>query len=208
MMNVIFDLDGTIGDTLPLCILAFRKALEPILGRTVTEAEIVATFGVSEEGIIRLFAPNDYERGLKGYVEWYRRLHKDWPRPFDGITEVLQLLRKHGAFVGMVTGKGEPTTWITLKKFGIAKYFDSVKTGSSKGAVKDVGIAEIIAENPFPKDSYLYVGDSPADVDACRKAGIRIAAAGWAKTTDCAALKAKDPDYFFNSVADLRAFIE
>jgi beta-phosphoglucomutase-like phosphatase (HAD superfamily) len=41
---VIFDLDGTVADTLPLCIAAFKKSVEPLLGKTVSEEEIIATF--------------------------------------------------------------------------------------------------------------------------------------------------------------------
>mgnify|MGYP006357288589 CR=1 FL=1 len=43
--GVIFDLDGTIGDTVPLCIKAFRKAIEPLIERSVSDEEIIATFG-------------------------------------------------------------------------------------------------------------------------------------------------------------------
>jgi phosphoglycolate phosphatase-like HAD superfamily hydrolase len=207
-MNVIFDLDGTVGDTLPLCIEAFVRAIEPLVGRKIHKSEIVATFGASEEGIIRRFVPDRYDEGIAGYVEWYRRLHRNYPRPFDGIPEILKLLRERGCFVGMVTGKGEPTTWITLDEFGIKKYFKSVKTGSPDGPVKDVKLVEMIAEFNLAKDECLYVGDSPADIDACRKVGIKIAAAGWAGTADVAALRAKNPDYLFATVAEFRAFIE
>ena len=53
---LIFDLDGTIGDTLPLCIKAFRRSIEPLIGRSVSDAEIIATFGPSEEGTIMALA--------------------------------------------------------------------------------------------------------------------------------------------------------
>jgi phosphoglycolate phosphatase-like HAD superfamily hydrolase len=207
-MNVIFDLDGTIADTLPLCIEAFIRAIEPLVGHAITEAEIVATFGASEEGIIRRFAPDRYDEGLAGYVDWYRRLHGICPRPFEGIPELLRFLRDRGSFVGLVTGKGEPTTAITLEEFALTKYFDCVKTGSPSGIVKDLRIAEILAEFHLTKESCLYVGDTIADIASCRKAGIRIAAAAWAKTADIAALRAHHPDYVFESIADLRAFLQ
>mgnify|MGYP001789072824 CR=1 FL=1 len=47
---VIFDLDGTLGNTLPLCIQAFRQSVEPLINRSISDAEIIATFGPSEEG--------------------------------------------------------------------------------------------------------------------------------------------------------------
>jgi beta-phosphoglucomutase-like phosphatase (HAD superfamily) len=54
---VIFDLDGTIANTLPLCIAAFRKSIEPLLQASISDEEIIATFGPSEEGTIRKLIP-------------------------------------------------------------------------------------------------------------------------------------------------------
>jgi len=49
---MIFDLDGTIGNTLPLCIKAFRETIETFMKRKISDEEIIATFGPSEEGTI------------------------------------------------------------------------------------------------------------------------------------------------------------
>jgi phosphoglycolate phosphatase/pyrophosphatase PpaX len=208
-MNFLFDLDGTLGNTLPLCIHAFHEALEPIVKRPLSDAEIIAHFGPSEEGLMQALVPEHYDEGLDGYIACYRRLHREYTqRPFEGMTEILRFLKDRGAFVGMVTGKGERSARITLEIYGVAQYFDCVKTGAARGPIKDECIAEIIASRSDPKESYLYVGDSPADVDACRKVGIKIVAAGWAATTDCAVLRAKNPDFFFATVPEFRAFVE
>ena len=65
---VLFDFDGTVGNTLPLCIAAFQKAITPLAGRSFSEREIVATFGPSEEGTIRALIPQFYEQGVEGYL--------------------------------------------------------------------------------------------------------------------------------------------
>jgi len=49
---LIFDLDGTLANTLPLCVAAFRKSVEPLLDRAISDEKIIATFGPSEEGTI------------------------------------------------------------------------------------------------------------------------------------------------------------
>ena len=48
MKCLIFDLDGTLGNTLPLCIAAFKQAIEPLAGRSLSDAEIIATFGLGK----------------------------------------------------------------------------------------------------------------------------------------------------------------
>jgi len=57
MSHFIFDLDGTIGNTLPLCVTAFREALESLAGRPLSDAAIMATFGPSEEGTVMALVP-------------------------------------------------------------------------------------------------------------------------------------------------------
>ena len=207
-MNIIFDLDGTLGNTLPLCIAAFRRAIEPCLGRTLSDAEIIEHFGPSEEGTIRTLAPDSYDTALESYLDWYRKLHAEYPEPFEGIPEILKSLRERDTFIGMVTGKGERSTLITLEQYGLEGYFDIIKTGSPDGPVKPGRIEELISERCDPKESYLYVGDSPSDVDACRVVGIRIVGAAWAETTDIERLCEKGPDYLFRSVSDFGSFLE
>lgn len=125
---VIFDFDGTIGNTLPLCIAAFRRAIEPLAGKQLPDEEIVATFGPSEEGTIRILAPHAYEQGLADYLNCYRELHDMCPSPFDGIPELLEWLKARGIIIALVTGKGRRSCSISLEQYGIARFFDLVET--------------------------------------------------------------------------------
>src|SRR5882757_1458419 len=104
--GVIFDLDGTLANTLPLCIRAFREAVSPLIQRPLTDEEIIATFGPSEEGTIRTLAPDHYEQGVSDYLHFYKAHHGICPRPFAGIRELLKILQERGIHIGMVTGKG------------------------------------------------------------------------------------------------------
>ena len=46
---VAFDLDGTIGDTIPLCIRAFKKAVMPYIGYELSDDDVIQTFGNDRE---------------------------------------------------------------------------------------------------------------------------------------------------------------
>ena len=120
---VIFDLDGTIADTLPLCIAAFKKSIEPLLGKKLSDEEIIATFGPSEEGTIRKLIPQQEEQGVKDYLYHYERLHGTCPVVFPGIPELLKILQDKGLQLAMVTGKGIHSTRLSLKQFDIVPYF-------------------------------------------------------------------------------------
>lgn len=127
---ILLDLDGTIGNTLPLCITAFRESIEPMVGRTVTDDEIVATFGPSEEGTIAVLLPEQRAEGLDSYLRRYEELHCRWPSPFEGIPEILSYLKTKRIFVGLVTGKGETKYRAHAKTLWTGRLFRCHQDGS------------------------------------------------------------------------------
>src|SRR3982751_1564006 len=114
---VIFDLDGTLANTLPLCIQSFRQSVEPLINRSVSDEEIIATFGPSEEGTIMALAPGFYEQGVADYLKFYETFHEMCASPFEGIKEMFDNLRNKDVVTAMVTGKGLYSTHISLKRF-------------------------------------------------------------------------------------------
>ena len=59
---VAFDLDGTIGDTIPLCIKAFKEAVAPYIGYELSDDDVIRTFGLNEQGMIASLV-EAYHRG-------------------------------------------------------------------------------------------------------------------------------------------------
>ena len=208
LRGLIFDLDGTLGDTLPLCIEAFRRTIEPLSGRSLTDREIMDTFGPSEEGTIRQLIPDHYTAGVRDYLRYYAELHDLCPAPFPGITELLDVLRQRNLRLGMVTGKGEHSTRITLRRFGLTGYFDPVETGRPEGPGKPQGLRRVLAAWPdIAPQELLYLGDAPSDIRACQETGVPVAAVLWANTTEAAELLPLAPTYAFRTVAELRAWL-
>ncbi|MCR9225896.1 MAG: HAD family hydrolase [Flavobacteriaceae bacterium] len=198
---VIFDLDGTIANTLPLCIRAFRESIEPLIHRPLSDSEIIATFGPSEEGTIMALAPNHYEEGIKDYLRFYEDLHDMCPSPFDGIENILEVLRNKSVHTSMVTGKGKHSTKISLDRFGLAHFFEVVETGSPKGPRKVEAIQRILSSLKNIKSyEVIYVGDSPSDIISSRNAGVPVIAAAWAETAEKENLLKLNPNRMFDSV--------
>ncbi|HEV7329703.1 MAG TPA: HAD family hydrolase [Flavisolibacter sp.] len=206
---VIFDLDGTIGNTLPLCIKAFRSSIEPLVGRTVSDAEIIATFGPSEEGTIMALAPDHYDKGVADYLHYYDSFHGICPSPFDGIKDLLDMLKEKNIRLAIVTGKGKYSTTISLEKFGLNGYFEFIETGMPAGPRKPEGIQLVLDhfEN-IKKEEVIYVGDAPSDITASRKVGVPVIAAAWAETAEPEKLKELLPDEIFYTIADFANWLQ
>jgi phosphoglycolate phosphatase-like HAD superfamily hydrolase len=205
--TIIFDLDGTIADTLPLCIAAFKKSIEPLLGKEVSEQQIIATFGPSEEGTIRKLIPKHESEGVKAYLGYYQDLHNTCPAPFSGIRELLGELSDKGVQLAMVTGKGIHSTLISLEQFGLQDYFNVLETGLPEGPNKVNGIRHVLERLGAGVEDSIYVGDAPSDIIACKEVGIPIAAAAWAGTANPDALKALKPDWIFYSVGEFAEWL-
>lgn len=208
MKAFLFDLDGTIGNTLPLCIEAFRRAIEPLANQSLSDAEIIAQFGPSEEGTIQALIPDHFAQGVEAYLKFYRELHCKWPDPFAGIVETLRYLKEKGCYVGLVTGKGSHSTEITLETYHLENFFDCIKTGSIHGPVKKERINEVLSETQMDRSEFVYVGDAPSDITASRDSGIKVVAAAWAPTSDVQSLLSMQPDYIFETLQDFRDFVE
>jgi HAD superfamily hydrolase (TIGR01549 family) len=205
--TLIFDLDGTLGDTLPLCVAAFKKSIEPLLGTEISEAEIIATFGPSEEGTIRKLIPKHEQEGIKAYLHHYEQLHYTCPEPFAGIADLLAFLKAKQVQLAMVTGKGVHSTKLSLEQFGLSECFEIVETGKAEGPDKVNGIRRVIAKWNANPIQTLYIGDAPSDIKACKEVGIPIAAAAWAGTTNADELLPLKPDWLFYTVEEFEQWI-
>ena len=201
--GVIFDLDGTLANTLPLCISAFRKSIEPLINRDLSDQEIIATFGPSEEGTIMALAAEHYEKGIADYLYYYKSLHAMCPNVFEGISDLLLGLKNRSVRIAMVTGKGKYSTDISLDYFGVRSFFEPIETGSPLGPRKAEGIRCVLEKWQHPnKDETIYVGDAPGDILASREVGINVIAAAWAQTAEVEKLEKSEPDKLFCSVTD------
>jgi phosphoglycolate phosphatase/pyrophosphatase PpaX len=205
---VIFDLDGTLANTLPLCISAFRQSIEPLIGKSLSDAEIIATFGLSEEGTIMALAPDHYEQGIAAYLKHYEALHGMCPAPFPGIANLLNTLKSKGIRIAMVTGKGEHSAAISLSYLGLTGFFEAIETGSKEGPRKAESIQRVLNRlDNIKSNEIIYVGDAPGDITASRKADIRAIAAAWANTAGPEELKELKPDQVFYTVHDFSKWI-
>lgn len=188
---IIFDIDGTLADTIPLCIQAFRQTAEPLLHHPLSDKEIEDAFGPNEAGTIKELAPgSDYEKAATDFLQHYKALHTMCPKAFDGITDLLETLKSKSIYLAIASGKGKESSEMSLERFGITSFFTIVKNGSLDGKQKPADIDSIVQSfGTVTKEETIYIGDSASDIKDSRKAGVRVVAAAWALTAKIDLLK-------------------
>ena len=205
--GAIFDLDGTLADTLPVSYAAFRRAIRESIGETWTNREIHGRFGPSEEGVLAGLCTADAANAYALFLRLYDREHRRCPAPFFGIPGLLRELGDEGVRCAIVTGKGADAAALTLARIGLAGAFERIEAGSAGGAVKVDCMRRILDDWRLPLEKVASIGDFPSDVRAAREAGITPLGAAWASTANRAALVAAGAHAVFDRVDELASWL-
>lgn len=176
-----FDLDGTIVDTVELIVCSFRYATQTVLGEVLPDEVITA--GVGEPLMTqmeRLSAAHAREL-YDVYREYNHLRHDELIRGYDGIAEVLDGLRAAGRRLGIVTSKSRDTTAMAFSAVGLDERFDVVITASDTDEHKPspVPLRLCLERLGASAEDSIYLGDSPVDIRAGLAAGMTTAAVAW-----------------------------
>ena len=211
---VIFDLDGTLIDSLPDIHAALNKMLI-LRGVTVLSLDVVKGFigkgsanlvtcALAEHGL-----PTDEKSchtALNDFIEIYSSEAAKLTQVFEGVKEALGQLRRRNIRLGICTNKPIQPTKIVLNKFGLTSFFDSI-----------VGGDQLVSRKPDPEmlyhtmrslnvESCLFVGDSEVDCETAlaAKQPFALFTKGYRKTS----VESLDPKYYFGDYASLPNIVE
>ncbi|MBT2636729.1 HAD family hydrolase [Bacillus sp. ISL-39] len=204
MKAVIFDFDGTLADTLPVCFLAFESVFKKFDNRDVTSEEIKAMFGPSETGIIREnLKNNNYNEAIELYYEIYSERHKNVVQNNEDINTLLRLLRTNGYKLGIVTGKARRSLDISLDCLGLNNFFDVIITGDDVEFPKPhpEGIYKALEDLGVLPSEAVFLGDSDADIMAGKKANVLTVGVHWLPNYQTIDFNVQ-PDEVYRSIND------
>lgn len=204
---VAFDMDGTIADTIPMCIEAFRNSVSPYTDHLLSEKEVLQAFGLNEVGMVKAVAGKNWETAIQDFYLEYALLHDKVTEPFPGILNLLAYLKQKKIIVVLITGKGEKSCMISLEKLGLLEIFDEILYGSEVSPNKKENIEVLLKKYSISREHFCYIGDTVQDIKSCNAAGVVCFSAAWQKSSDVAALKNENPKYVFYHVRDLYQFL-
>lgn len=205
---VAFDLDGTVCNTIPLCIETFLVALAPYTDYELTDKDIINTFGLNETGMVKKLVRDNWKAALNDFYIYYDKFHSKCTEPFTGIRELIKWLKKNNIMVSLITGKGEKSCRITLKKIGMEEEFQEILYGSEKSFNKSQSIQKMIRKYKLEKSELVYVGDALSDIAACNQVGIICLSAAWDENNNWKKLEEANPGHTYKSIHELQLYIK
>jgi pyrophosphatase PpaX len=206
---VLFDLDGTLVDTVPFILEAVRHAFEGY-GACPSDPEWIAGIGTPLRAQLASFArrPEDVEELFQRYRTFWIAHHDERTRAFPGAVEAVAALAAAGHRIGVVTAKIEQGAHRTLRHTGLSRWVEAVVGADSCANAKPHPEPVLLALERLqcrPEDAIL-VGDSPHDVAAAKAAGARAVAALWGACSR-PVLSAAGADYFLSDVRDVPGLV-
>lgn len=208
---ILFDLDGTLIDSINLLLGSLRYAFEDFEGKAPTDEEWIAGIGTPLARQLEPFAPTpeEHRRLTDRYRTFQRKNHDVLTTLYPGVIDAIEKLRDAGHPMGIVTSKGNTMMDITLAYTGLAPYMQSTIGCDSCELHKPdpMPVRMALDELKYSADEAVFLGDSPHDMNAGNAAGVTTIAALWGPFTRDQ-LSPSRPDYFLEDIADLPPLIE
>ena len=203
---IVFDLDGTLADTLPDLTAAANFACRRLGLPEHPPTAIRGMIGGGERKLIeRMVGPAQLDRVeecLQLYLDYYTRHNGDLTRLYPEVAETLARLA--GKKLAVLSNKLQRLTQQTLEAIDIARYFTAIRGGGAGLPLKPapdplLALTADLGVEPFRT---LMVGDKIADIQAGRDAGTFTAAVTYGYG-DLDSLTAASPDYLLQRLTQL-----
>ncbi|MBE6754002.1 MAG: HAD family hydrolase [Ruminococcaceae bacterium] len=203
----LFDMDGTLIDSIQFIVDAFQLTFEQILGRReADEVSIRQNIGLPLADFLRIYSPDRVDELLPAYLSNYDVLYEQRGiAMFDGIREMLLALRERGAKMAVVTSKRLEPIEQLITAHRLEGLFDTLicredcVKGKPDPEPAHIAMQRLGAEN---KSEVLFIGDSIHDLHCAKNAGIDAAICGWTRM-DTDVLRAAQPEVWLDAPSDL-----
>ncbi|HVH10706.1 MAG TPA: pyrophosphatase PpaX [Gemmatimonadales bacterium] len=206
LATFLFDLDGTLIDSIELILRSYRHTLRAHRGEEPPDEVWMAGLGTPLWVQFQRFTddPAEIDAMVATYREYNLTHHDELVRPYDGVVEAVRALRRPDRRLGVVTSKMRSGALRGLRRATLEDAFDVV-----------VGADEVTHPKPHPEpvrvalerlgapaSSAVFIGDSRHDIECGRAAGVRTAAVLWGPFAR-GDLEDLEPDYWLERPSDL-----
>lgn len=178
--TVVFDLDGTLVDTIGLIVASYQHATETVLGQAWDARRIRSYIGRPLIECFREGAPDHADALFAAYTEW-NEAHPHLIAPYAGVDRMLARLHSAGVRVAVATSKRREPALMALERCGIAGLVPVLVTMEDTDVHKPRPEPLLLALDRAGGvvTSAAYVGDAAVDLRAARAAAMPGVGVTW-----------------------------
>ena len=212
MRTVIFDLDGTLLDTLDDITNAVNYTMQKYALPTRTREEVRSFVGNGAKKLVQRASGSEDKDGklLTAFQAYYKEYAAECTCPYDGIKDLLEELQKRNICVGVLSNKPDIPTKALIKGY----FGDLVKMAQGADPANGVlekpcpnGLFALMARLGAEKEKTVFVGDSEVDIQTAKNAGIPCISVTWG-FKDRAFLQAHGANVYAQTPMDIIKLLE
>ena len=181
---IVFDMDGTILDTLEDLHFSVNVAMEKCGAPKRTIEEVKSFIGNGARLLIEraLDGKANVEEGLKFFRESYDKHGADKTKPYDGILPTLGILKEKGIKTAVLSNKPDGAVRALAKTYFDGLFIEAMGENEGAGIRKKPApdsLNEVIKRLNVKKEKVVYVGDSEVDIQTAKNAGVDCICVTW-----------------------------
>ena len=211
--TIIFDLDGTILDTLEDLKNSVNHALSSNNLPERSLAEVRSFVGNGIRLLMELSVPVDTDSALldkcfDSFRVHYKENSANNTKPYEGVAELLNQLKSKGYKLAVVSNKADFAVQTLVADYfdGIFDYAVGEREGIRRKPCPD-SVNDALLHLASDKNSAVYVGDSEVDVETARNAAIPCVAVTWG-FRDKSVLEGLSPEYIIDKPSQLMDILD
>lgn len=208
--TILFDLDGTLINTIDLIIASFQHTLKVYFPeRTFSREEVISFIGPPLSETFGRLNPGHEEEMIQEYRSFNHANHDQLVTEYEGVQETLDRLKDTGYQMAIVTSKRRDTAYQGIELMKLNAYFPVV-----------ISLDEVTRYKPDPEpvdlaleglgataEQAIMVGDSQHDILSGKNAGTLTAGVDWT-VQGAEHLASFEPDVMLTSMRDLPEFLK
>ena len=205
MPTIVFDFDGTLADTMSVVVKIANRLADHYGYRKIPLSDIPKLREKRPSEVLKHLGISIFKLPIvvrRIRFEMNKEIAHLSP-PVD-IRETLVSLRKKGCILGILTTNSRENVTEFLKNYDL-QMFDFVYSGRAMYG-KSRLLKKLMKDKTIPHDDPIYVGDEIRDIEAAKKAGVRVIGVAWGYNTKAALSKAS-PDHVVERPEDLQQLI-
>ncbi len=211
--SVVFDLDGTLLDTLGDLRDSVNYALDKNGLPERTTEEIRSFVGNGIRLLIERSVPDNTSTETTNqcfydFKEYYKEHSAILTKPYEGIIDLMKALKSRGVKIAVVSNKADFAVKTLMETYFTGLYDCSY--GEREGVLRKPapdGVFGAIYEMGAESENTVYIGDSEVDVETSKNANLPCVAVTWG-FRDKEVLESLNPEYIVDSPIEILDIIE